>query len=156
MNYTQIDITFQEVPNEVSLTISIPGCSLRCEGCHSSFLWNKNSGNKLTEEFFKEKIVQYQSLITCVCFLGGEWEENDLVNLLKIAKKYSLKTCLYTGEYEASENLKKHLTYLKIGPWDIRRGGLDSRFTNQKFINVETQECLNHLFQTNSEGVHTC
>lgn len=34
------DVTFQEVPNEVSLVIPISMCQNRCEGCHSAYLRN--------------------------------------------------------------------------------------------------------------------
>ena len=38
MKYTEAIVTFQEVPGEVSLTLSISGCPLRCMYCHSPHL----------------------------------------------------------------------------------------------------------------------
>lgn len=34
------DVTFQEVPNEVSLVIPISMCQNGCEECHSAYLRN--------------------------------------------------------------------------------------------------------------------
>jgi anaerobic ribonucleoside-triphosphate reductase activating protein len=147
MKYTKIDITFQEVPNEVSLVISIAGCPLRCKGCHSADTWNKNTGKILTEAVILDKLKQYKSLITCVCFLGGEWLDTELLNYLKLIKSNQLKTCLYTGLEKVNPRLLRELDYVKLGPWDENKGGLNQISTNQKFIKVKTMECLNHLFQ---------
>lgn len=35
--FSKTILTFQDVPNEISLALSISGCQLKCKGCHSSF-----------------------------------------------------------------------------------------------------------------------
>ncbi len=35
MNYLTRQIVFREIPDEISLSYLITGCSLHCEGCHS-------------------------------------------------------------------------------------------------------------------------
>ncbi len=146
MNYSSKQIVWQEVPGEVSLAYTISGCPLRCPGCHSADTWPLGAGDKLFVQEFKAQLQQYHGLITCVLFMGGEWHEQMLLELLELAQKQGLKTCLYTGLEDVSRDLKAHLTYLKTGPWVRELGGLDSATTNQKFIDVGTKQCLNHLF----------
>lgn len=147
MNYYSAQIVFQEVPNEISLAFSITGCPLQCSGCHSSFAWRKNLGSPLTLKKYQSLVDQYQNLISCVCFLGGEWHEKQLLIYLKYAKSLGLKTCLYTGLEDVSISLKKELDFLKVGVWNKELGGLDSPNTNQKFINLKSGTIENHYFR---------
>lgn len=137
----------QEIPNEVSLVFSIVGCKLACKGCHSSYLWDESSGEELTDEVFTDLLNKYSSLISCVLFMGGEWDE-DLVSKLKMVKSLNLKTALYTGLPRKKVNTKiiEQLTFLKTGRWVEKLGGLSSETTNQKLINLQTGEILNKHF----------
>jgi len=156
MNYSSVQIVLQEVPNEISLCFSICGCVLKCKGCHSPFLWKESNGAILDEIIFKYYLQKYDGLISCVLFMGGEWHEDELTGHFKTAKKFGLKTCLYTGSNAISDELKKELTYLKTGPWIQERGGLTSKTTNQLFIEVETNKNLNHLFNTKNYDKINC
>ncbi|MGB0896620.1 MAG: anaerobic ribonucleoside-triphosphate reductase activating protein [Flavobacteriaceae bacterium] len=142
-------IATQEVPGEISLCFSISGCPLRCKGCHSPFLWKEKTGELLTTQLFNTIINTYNGYATCVLFMGGEWHTDKLIELLKYAKNKGYKTCLYTGEETICNNVKQHLNWLKTGPWIESLGGLNSRTTNQKFIEVHTNQTLNHLFYKN-------
>lgn len=183
LQYTTEQITFQEVPNEISLSFLIAGCPLKCKGCHSADSWrvtseanevnkaikskihpiNSNAKNQLTKEYLENRIKQYQDMISCVLFLGGEWKIKQLIELLQCVKTSnpSLKTCLYTGleldeivelieqdtkeinevnrqcnigwKYIFENNL---LDYLKTGRWIRELGGLDNNNTNQRFYKV--------------------
>jgi len=150
MYFTQVDISFQEVPNEISLIFSISGCPHKCPGCHSVDLWKKDFGIKLCVDLLQKNIQKYKGLVTCICFFGGEWEEQALISFLKEAQNEELKTCLYSGSDDVSSNIKEYLNYLKIGPWKKELGGLESKETNQKFLNVQTGESLNHYFHKNT------
>jgi len=146
MYYYNFQVVLQEVPGEVSLCFSISGCPLRCDGCHSPFLWKVGNGNLLSLERFEQILVQYENLASCVLFMGGEWHEKTLVSFLNLANKRSYKTCLYTGETQVSDAILKELTWLKTGQWERHLGGLSSPDTNQKFIDVKTNQILNNLF----------
>ena len=128
--YTQ-QVVWQEVPNETSLAFLISGCPLGCKGCHSA-----------------KQLKKYRHLITCVLFMGGEWHLEQLLARLKQVRKAGLKTCLYTGleMHELDLRIISELTYLKTGRWIAELGGLNSPNTNQRFIDLRTQENLNHLF----------
>lgn len=78
--------------------------------------------------------------------MGGEWHETELINYLNLAQKEGYKTCLYTGEEQINKNILNHLTWIKTGQWIAERGGLDIPTTNQKFIEVQSNKLLNHLF----------
>ncbi len=146
LRFHNIQIVLQEVPDQISLCFNITGCPLRCRGCHSPFLWKEGSGEMLSDEVFISYIEKYKSMISCVLFMGGEWEETDLIQKLIIAKQYGLNTCLYSGYDNISQNIKNHLTWLKTGTWIAELGGLDSPTTNQKFVEIASGGVLNHRF----------
>lgn len=147
MYVKNIEIVFQEVPDEISISFSVAGCQLRCEGCHSTELWTEKGGQLLTTDLFLSILKENVNLASCVLFLGGEWREDELVEFLQLAKDHKYKTCLYTGLDDVSDNIKSKLTFLKTGRWTPTLGGLNSITTNQKFIDVESGEILNHLFR---------
>ena len=149
MNYHQFEIVLQEVPGEISLCFSITGCSIRCEGCHSPFLWKEENGKLLSVKEFEKYLNQYQGFATCVLFMGGEWHEDHLIELLKTAKEQQYKTCLYTGSDTVSSVVLKELNWVKTGKWIPELGGLDSEHTNQKFIDINSNTIINNLFKKN-------
>ena len=141
------DVLLQEVPGEVSLTFFIAGCPVRCKGCHSPVLWT-DKGIELTAELYNSYLTRYQSLATCVLFMGGEWDD-QLTGFLAQAKAAGLKTALYSG-YDISQlqpSMLEQLDYLKHGPWIADLGGLSAPGTNQRFIHVPSGRCMNELFQ---------
>ena len=139
------DVVFQEVPNEISLSFAIAGCSNNCKNC--SWKNIKMQQKPLSATVFENYLKKYQGLVSCVVFLGGEWKPKVLINRLKKAKEYGFKTCLYTGKNDVSEDIKKYLDYLKTGPYIEELGGLTSEKTNQKFIDVITGKILNNYFR---------
>lgn len=147
MRVCREETVWQEVPGEVSLALTISGCPLRCQGCHSADTWNDGQGTRLTPEYLQKRIEQYKGLITCVLFMGGEWHPDLLAARLQQVRDAGLHTCLYTGQEDVPAALKARLTYLKTGPWRAALGGLDSPHTNQRFIDLRTNQCLNHQFQ---------
>jgi len=149
MYYYDFQVVLQEVPGEISLCFSISGCNMHCDGCHSPFLWKEGNGSLLTKDVFTSLLNQYSNLATCVLFMGGEWHKEELIEMLLLAKKKKYKTCLYTGEKSVSEELSKQLTWIKTGKWKQNLGGLASKITNQKFIEVKTNKNLNYLFSKN-------
>lgn len=148
MRYHRCDIVFQEVPGEISLSLSISGCPIRCSGCHSPELWPARNGSPLGPTELTRLLDRYEGLVTNVLFLGGEWHRDLLISLLRQARARGLRTALYTGLHEKEVNidLKRHLTYLKSGPWVAARGGLADPGTNQIFRDLRTGAVLNHLF----------
>lgn len=147
-------IVFQEVPNEVSLVFSISGCPHRCPDCHSKYLW-KDFGAPMKEIFYKE-FSKYESYISCVCFMEGTQNIEELKQYSSYARRRGKKVCLYTGSeiYDLPESFTaKYLDFIKTGPFIKKFGGLDKETTNQRFYRVENGkfvECTN-LFRKKYE-----
>lgn len=38
LKYVEYAVTMEEVPTEISLTLSVSNCHFRCRGCHSAYL----------------------------------------------------------------------------------------------------------------------
>lgn len=146
MKVYKFDILFQEVPGHISLAFYVCGCPLRCQGCHSPELWFEHNGFSLTDTLFHSLLDKYAGKISCVLFMGGEWFPKELAQFLGMAESYGLKTALYTGHEDVTDNIKTHLHFLKCGPWIAARGGLSSPTTNQTFWDVKNKIKLNHLF----------
>ena len=47
IKYKETQVTFSEVPDEISLCINISNCPHRCKGCHSPYL-QEDVGYELT------------------------------------------------------------------------------------------------------------
>lgn len=141
-------IVFQEVPDHVSLAFLITGCPLRCKGCHSTDSWNKLKGKPLTKSSYISYLNKYHSFINCVVFFGGEWASPALIEKLLIAKDFKLKTCLYSGLEQVPVQILTLLDFVKVGPWQRKRGGLTDKNTNQRFYDLNSGKCLNFKFQS--------
>jgi anaerobic ribonucleoside-triphosphate reductase activating protein len=131
MNFSYPQIALSEVPDEISLTLSISGCPFRCKGCHSKETWDKNWGELLTIDKLNE-LINKNKHITCVLFYGGEWRKEELKNFIKFVKNKGLKTALYSGMNSMIEDLEDLLDYYKIGEYIEELGGLQSEKTNQQ------------------------
>ena len=79
LKYTDTEIVFREIPDEITLAINISGCPIHCPDCHSKELW-QDIGEELTEEKLCSLIEENKG-ITCVCFMGGE---NDWLTLFSL------------------------------------------------------------------------
>ncbi|MBQ7632170.1 MAG: 4Fe-4S cluster-binding domain-containing protein [Paludibacteraceae bacterium] len=151
------DIVFQEIPGEVTLALNLSNCPCHCPGCHSQHLW-EDIGEPLDEALLEALIAKYASLITCVCFMGGDADPAEVARLAEHIKKRSLdanlspsllgegrgeaslKTAWYSGRPADPNNLGSlgHLglldifDFLKFGPYIEELGGLKSEKTNQR------------------------
>lgn len=144
-------VVFQEVPNEISISFSIAGCPLKCPGCSWKTAVSSMLEKQLTDEYYYKALEEYKNLASCVLFYGGEWDKQDLIHKLQIAKSMNYKTCLYTGlTFEkVDKEIIDNLDYIKVGPYIAALGGLDSPKTNQKLINLKTNEIMNHYMIRN-------
>ncbi len=137
LKYAGYDIVFQEVPDEISLAINVTNCPHHCAGCHSEYL-ALDFGNYISNDI-ESMLDKHKDLITCVCFMGGDQNIIDLIDLLRYVKSKNLKTCVYSGadDVHIFDEVFNLLDYLKIGHYDSSLGGLSSKNTNQKFYKIE-------------------
>ena len=139
LKYVDYYITFQEVPNEVSLVLTVSGCPLRCPGCHSPWLWN-NDGKPLLDDLHG-LIERYYPEITCVCIMGTGSSQivggDDFQKIARIVREYKeLKLCVYTGFDDFPDQYVIFPDYLKLGGYIADRGGLASPTTNQRMLKL--------------------
>lgn len=136
LKYTDAQVTFAEVPNEIILCINISNCPCHCKGCHSAYL-AEDIGYLLTHAQIDSNIMANRG-ISCVCFMGGD-SEPDQVNFWAeyIKEKYGLKVAWYSGRQELSKDIDlMNFDFIKLGPYDEERGPLNKRTTNQRFYKV--------------------
>ena len=81
VKYYNAMVVFEEIPDEITLAINITNCPCHCVGCHSKFLW-EDVGTELTFEEL-ERLIKENDGITCVCFMGGDANVNEINELAK-------------------------------------------------------------------------
>ena len=143
LKYLNTQVTFAEVPDEITLCINITGCKNGCKNCHSSYL-AQDIGTELT---FNEvrKLIKKNSGISCIALMGGD-AEPDKINTLAsfIINHYgSIKVAWYSGRQELNNNIDLcNFDYIKLGPYKEEFGPLNSRTTNQRFYKVNGKELV--------------
>lgn len=135
LKYLTYDVVFQEVPDEVSLAISITNCPHRCPGCHSQHL-HLDIGTPLTPDVLRRMVYQYQDYVTCICLMGGDQDVPAIVEAARIIHECSsLKVAWYSGGEQMPPSI--HLfQYVKLGPYRADLGGLKSPTTNQRMYRI--------------------
>lgn len=146
LRYQGYAIVLEEVPNEISLAFNISGCPHHCDGCHSQNLW-EYKGNLLSEDIIPI-IELYKDYISCVCFMGGDQNIEELKTLCSIVKqKYQLKICIYSGEDKLDIFQEiihdNNLDYLKLGRYIKEKGGLNKSTTNQIMYKIQKDNIWN-------------
>lgn len=138
MKYSYPQIVLEEIPDEISLALSISGCDIHCKECHSKFTWNPDYGKVLdTKEL--EYLIKKHKYISCVLFYGGEWLLDELKEFISIVHQNNLKAGLYTGrelDFFDDEFIYS-LDYIKVGPYISKLGNLKSKNTNQKLYRIK-------------------
>ena len=139
IKYYDKAIVFQEVPDEISLAINITNCPHRCKNCHSPYLQD-DCGTDLTFEELS-KLINEQPHITCVLFMGGDSNHNDIVCYANFVHNvFGLKVAMYSGDDEVDYTLLNFLDYYKFGSYQEDKGGLDKPTTNQVMLSIEKGE----------------
>lgn len=145
IKYTEAQVTFAEIPTEISLCFSISNCSGLCRECHSPEL-RQDIGKRLKTNVCQE--IAAHPCITCVCFLGEslrdkeaiyEWEQ--IVDSIRTWKP-NLKIAMYSGRTSVELEMWELFDYVKLGPYIPEYGPLDNPNTNQRLykINRETKD----------------
>lgn len=133
-------VCFEEIPNYISLGLSISNCLGLCEGCHSPEL-RKNIGIELTNNEV-DNLLKKNKGVNCVLFLGEGNDKNALLEIIKyIREKHNtLKIALYSGRNKIESELEGLLDFIKIGPYIAKYGPLNKETTNQRLYKIENGE----------------
>ena len=137
MRYVDVKEVFAEIPDEITLAVSISGCPIHCPGCHSKYLWD-DTGELLTEEVLVEMLESHRG-VTCLCLMGGDQDPAAIDRLASLVKASStVRVAWYSGRRELPTEINTHnFDYLKTGPYDEKYGPLNVRTTNQRLFRVE-------------------
>lgn len=138
LKFYNYDIVFQEIPDEVTLAVNITHCPIHCPQCHSKFLW-EDMGEPFNEESAAIMIGEYKDAITCLSFMGGDNEPQEVNRLAAWIKQTypSLKVAWYSGRHNLSSEVDiSHFDYIKLGPYIGEKGGLKSPSTNQRLYKI--------------------
>ena len=133
------DIVFAEVPDEVTLALSLSRCPIRCEGCHSPQLW-RDIGEPLTPQRLEAIVGRYLGGITCLCFMGGDGDLESLLELTDFARRQfpGLRRAWYSGRQQMPRGISPlHWDYVKLGPYIPSRGPLNQASTNQRLYRIQ-------------------
>ena len=137
LKYVDAQVVFAQVPDEITLAISISGCPCHCKGCHSSYL-AEDIGEELTPEAI-DRLIYNNSGITCIALMGGDAEPivvSYLAGCIK-GEHPEIKVAWYSGRQEISDRIELwYFDYIKVGPYEEDKGPLDKRTTNQRFYKV--------------------
>ena len=142
LKYLYSQVYTKEIPNELSLGISILGCPIHCPECHSPHTWDincKDEGIELTT-IELDRLIQANKWVSCILFYGGEWSEDIQGILIHCRKSYDYKIALYSGhslEYIEKLDLLDKLDYIKVGHYDHQLGGLIYPSTNQRLYTIQ-------------------
>lgn len=130
-------VCMSEIPDYISLGISITNCTGRCEGCHSPWL-REDIGEELTELALDELIRKNEG-INCVLFLGEGKDKERILELGRYVRdKYpSLKTAIYSGRSNVEDEYYKVFDFIKIGSYNAKYGPLNKRTTNQILLEID-------------------
>jgi len=141
LKYVDYDIVGSEVPDEITLGITLSNCPFRCRGCHSPQL-RKNIGIPLSDAVLEDLLFRYGDAITCVCFLGGD---SDPLAVQRLAQRVHvvnniLKVAWYSGSASLPQSFDlSSFQYIKLGGYEESLGPLTSRSTNQRFYQLTDQ-----------------
>lgn len=142
VKYTEAEVVFSEIPDEITLAINISNCTHNCVGCHSPEL-RKDIGSLLDFKAVDELLAKNGG-VTCFLLLGEGNDEKSLKELISYVKeKYpELKVGLYSGRKAIDDSFYwNKLDYLKIGPYIPEYGPLNKKTTNQRLFKHDTKIC---------------
>jgi len=139
MKYASFDIVFQEIPGEVTLALNLTNCPMRCVGCHSPHL-QQDTGEELTQTVLANLIERYKNAVTCLCFMGGDAEPQEVIRYAVFVKNKlskTLKTAWYSGKPNIYAGAEFCFDYIKTGAYIAELGALTSPRTNQRLYKIE-------------------
>ena len=138
LKYLNTQVTFAEIPDEITLCINITGCKIGCIGCHSPYLAD-DIGEPLDLQHLTN-LIDSNKGITCVCIMGGDANPSEVDDIAQDIKEYypELKVGWYSGRDYISEDINlENFNFIKYGHYDESKGPLNSKTTNQVMLEIK-------------------
>ena len=147
LKYVETKVVFEEIPDKVSLAITISNCPFHCKGCHSEYL-RQNIGKDLTTQEI-DKMIKDNEGINCVLFLGDGLNTHQLLVMSNhIKTDYpNISTAVYSG-YDDILPEYRMFDYVKTGKYIEELGPLNKETTNQRLYKLNEGEAtdITYLF----------
>lgn len=142
LKYTDTQVTFAEIPDEITLCINISNCPCHCKGCHSSYL-AEDIGKVLT--YYRiEKLLEQNEGVTAICFMGGDNDPKLINHYAGLIKKSYIEQMeaiykIYGNRALSGEDslFDNSATLLKFIPNPIKVGWYSGRQELAKEIDLE-------------------
>ena len=136
LKFVDVKEVFAEIPDEITLAISISGCPIQCKGCHSRYLW-EDVGEELTTEALSALLRKHFG-VSCVCFMGGDQAPEEVNRLARRVRENStVSVAWYSGRERLHEAIAlENFDYVKLGHYDEEHGPLNNPATNQRLWQV--------------------
>lgn len=137
LKYVDTAVVFSEFPNEITLAVNISNCPIHCDGCSSKWLWEDN-GCELNEDSMRALIEKNEG-VSCVGLMGGDSDHKSINKMAKFIKENftNLKVGWYSGLDKVDGDIcTDNFDYIKLGPYKIDRGPLNSQTTNQRMYEI--------------------
>lgn len=117
-----------------------------CVGCHSPHWHDPTGGVLLTDSILVKILQKYKDKASCVSIMYGMEDWASIRHIAVMCALYGFKVALYTGHDTVPVYVKSALDYLKTGMYMQELGGLASKRTNQKMVNVKTGRDVTYKF----------
>lgn len=139
LKYVDTIVSFQEIPDEISLCINISNCPNNCKGCHSAYL-KQDIGSELNTVTLQE-LIDKNAGVSCICFMGGDQDVasiNELASSVLLRADKPRKIAWYSGRNTIPSDLNLELfDFIKIGPYIEEMGPLTNPNTNQIMFKID-------------------
>lgn len=113
LKYTDVEVTFAEIPDEITLCINLSNCPCHCEGCHSSYL-AEDIGEVLT--FSKiERLLEKNKGVTAICFMGGDNDPGLVSHYAGLIKNEKVRKVVKNAVINCDINIPEKRIYIPKG-----------------------------------------
>ena len=142
VKYIDNKVVFEEIPDCVTLAVTISNCPFTCNGCHSDYL-RQDTGEELNEEVV-DVLLKQESGVNCFLFLG---DGKDILQLCGLAQYIhnnhpGILTAVYSGFDNILPEYKECFDYVKTGKWIEKLGPLNKPTTNQRLYRIKKQDVI--------------
>lgn len=147
LKYVNCGVVFQEIPDEVTLSVNISNCPCHCPGCHSSYLW-EDIGKPLDQDTVECMLRQYGNDITCISIMGGDADPTEVEHIAHCIKQKNkaMRVAWYSGRTRVPGNVDRNaFDYIKTGPYLSHLGPLKSPTTNQRLYKKVANGCFEDI-----------
>ena len=137
IKYLNVEVVFEEIPDEITLAINITNCQCYCAGCHSPEL-RCDIGTELTEAEL-DRLIAENDGITCICLMGEGNDRDAIYKLVQhlMSEHPNLKRAIYYGRDHLDRNYLNLFHYVKYGSYKEECGPLNVETTNQRLIKTD-------------------